>query len=60
MEGQDYNAIPVLYCAKCMSLKIMNDEVLGDYCPECGSTDIRETDIYSWKKLYRTRYHKDF
>ena len=55
-----YNAIPVVYCKNCLSLKIMvlNDNV--DYCDECGSTETEQTDIQSWLKMYKNRYGKNF
>ena len=55
-----YNAIPVVYCKNCLSLKIMvlNDKV--DYCDECGSTETEQTDIQSWLKMYKNRYGKNF
>lgn len=27
-----------------------------DYCDDCGSSDIEETDIETWESLYRERY----
>lgn len=58
LSTEEYNSIPVLYCKKCLSLKVMN--LVGmedfDYCDECGTTDIGETDIETWKKFYKERY----
>ena len=36
----EYNDIPVHYCKKCLSLKILifNNEV--DYCGDCSSADV--------------------
>jgi len=60
-DKQEYDDIPVLYCSRCLSLKIMEDDVMGDYCPECGSTDIQEANIEDWIKLYEKQYkHKPF
>lgn len=59
---EEYNSIPVLYCKKCLSLKVMN--LVGmedfDYCDECGSTDIEQTDIETWRNLYKERYGFDY
>ena len=52
---EEYNDIPVLYCGRCLSLRVMNDEVMGDYCPDCGSTDIREAHIEEWEKLVKEK-----
>lgn len=57
---EDYNAIPVVYCKNCLSLKIMvfNDKL--DYCDECGCTDTDSTDIESWREMYEKKYGKPF
>lgn len=31
-----------------------------DYCDECGSTNIEQTDIETWKKLFKERYGFDY
>lgn len=55
-EGKNYyNEIPVLYCADCLSLRIL-DVNETDYCEKCGSTNINQTDIGNWEKLYAARY----
>lgn len=57
----DYNAIPVLYCKRCLSLKIRDIPSLEDsnYCDNCSSTDIGECSIEEWETLYKNRYgHK--
>ena len=55
-----YDAIPVVYCKNCLSLKIMvlNDKV--DYCDECGYTDTESTDIKTWREMYKKKYGKPF
>lgn len=60
---EEYDNIPVLYCKNCLSLRIMSidDGISGiDFCDECGKTEIGETDIHAWEKMYRERYNKDF
>ncbi len=55
----EYNSEPVVFCANCYSLKIGQEEHLGDYCMCCGSTNLREASIEEWEKLYERRYgHK--
>lgn len=49
---EDYNSIPVYYCKKCTSLLIKADEIYGDYCRDCGSTDIGQTSIEEWEILH--------
>ena len=58
--NEDYNAIPVVYCKNCLSLKIMvlNDNI--DYCDKCGCTDTDSTDIESWREMYKKKYGKPF
>ena len=55
-----YNAIPVVYCKNCLSLRIMvlNDKV--DYYDKCGCTDTDSKDIESWREMYRKKYGKPF
>lgn len=47
---EEYNNIPVHYCAQCHSLKILTVSDF-DYCDECGSTHIEETHIDKWLEL---------
>ena len=53
MTKEEFNNEPVLYCKNCLSLRIMSDELIGDYCPDCGSTDIEECHIEEWLELKR-------
>lgn len=61
-QYNQYNDEPVFYCKSCLSLRIKTVAVdLGlDYCDECSSTDIGQSHIEEWKKLYRERYGFDF
>ena len=54
----DYNALPVYYCASCLSLKIMRVPNMDDacYCEECGNTHVEETGIHQWEELYKGKY----
>lgn len=54
---KEYNDVPVLYCRECMSLKIMSVDGM-DYCDKCGSTNIGETHIGEWEKMYADKYAK--
>lgn len=61
----DYNAIPVFYCKHCLSLNIKTvDESIDteylDFCANCGSTEIGQTDIHTWEKMYEQKYGKNF
>lgn len=61
----DYNAIPVFYCKHCLSLNIKTvDESIDteylDFCANCGSTEIGQTDIHTWEKMYEQKYGKKF
>jgi Zn finger protein HypA/HybF involved in hydrogenase expression len=59
---QEYNEEPVFYCKNCLSLKIKTVQVDSnlDYCDECGSTDIAQTNIEEWRDIYKNRYGIDF
>lgn len=58
MAKEDYNDDPVFFCKSCLSLKIKTVAIGSDldYCDECGSTDIEQTHIEDWSKMYRERY----
>jgi hypothetical protein len=57
----DYDSVPIAYCARCYSLKIKHEDALDeDCCAECGSTDIQETSIEEWEKKYERRYGHKF
>jgi hypothetical protein len=61
MNENSYNEEPVLYCKRCLSLKIKNIPVGDvDYCDECGATEIGETDINTWNKMYEEKYGHPF
>jgi hypothetical protein len=49
-----------LYCKNCLSLRIIEDDVAGDYCPDCGCADIGEMHIEDWLKLYKEKYGTNF
>lgn len=57
---EEYNAIPVYYCPHCLSLNIKILDNYLDYCDVCGCTDIETTDIFTWRKMYKERFGKDF
>jgi hypothetical protein len=61
-KGFDYDSIPVYYCKQCLSLKIKGvPSIPGmDYCDECNSTNIEQTTIEEWEKLYQQRYGYKF
>ena len=59
IKHAQYNDIPVEYCAHCLSLAIMDADGIP-YCNECGSTDIKEANIFDWENLYKTRYGKSY
>ena len=59
---EQYNNEPVFYCRHCLSLRIKT-VVEGsdlDYCDKCGSTDIGQTNIEEWRRLYKKRYGFDY
>lgn len=56
-QSSQYND-KVFYCKSCLSLRVKTVAVNSglDYCDECGSTDIGETSIEEWERLYKERY----
>ena len=59
-KSEDYDLEPVVYCARCYSLKIKYEEAIdSDCCLECGCSDTKVTNIQEWEKIYEQRYgHK--
>lgn len=58
---KDYDDEPVMYCAKCYSLKIRHEEQTDtDYCMDCGSTEVRTASIDEWERLFQGRYGHKF
>lgn len=59
-KPKDYDDEPVIYCAKCYSLKIVYEDIVGtDCCGICGCSDLLSSSIEDWEKLYTKRYgHK--
>lgn len=55
----EYDEEPVYYCKRCLSLAVKS---IGqyDYCDDCSCTDIGTTDIFTWEKMYKDKYGKEF
>jgi hypothetical protein len=62
LKDSKFSKEPVLYCKKCLSLRIRDIPGLEDsiYCDSCGSTDISECSIEKWKVLYKEKYGHDY
>ena len=62
MEKEEYNKEPVFYCTHCLSLKIKTIPGLEglDFCDDCGATNIQETDINTWRNMYKEKYGFDY
>lgn len=56
----DYDYEPILFCARCLSLKVKHEETIdADYCGDCGCSNINEAPFSEWEKLYEKKYgHK--
>tara|TARA_B100000768_G_C11280315_1_gene378198 strand:+ start:1892 stop:2245 length:354 start_codon:yes stop_codon:yes gene_type:complete len=60
-QKKDYDNVPVTYCKTCLSLKVKNIENPNvAYCVDCGNTDLEETHILDWEKLYEAEYGEKF
>ena len=57
-KKEEYNNEPVYYCMKCLSLNIRHIQHMteSEYCDNCGSADIGQTNINTWEELYKTKY----
>lgn len=61
IDVEKYNDEPVLYCPRCYSLNIQYEDAIGsDCCGECGCSDIEQTSIFVWEKMYIKRYGHPF
>lgn len=56
---EEYDSVPVVFCENCLSLNIISDCGI-DYCKDCGSTEINDTDIYIWRERYKRKFGKEF
>jgi hypothetical protein len=56
----DYDSEPILFCARCLSLKVKHEETIdADYCGDCGCSNIKEAPFSEWESLYEKKYgHK--
>lgn len=59
------NDEPITYCKTCLSIRIKtiefketNQEV--DYCTACSNTELDETHIYDWERMYEEKYGTKF
>lgn len=61
-DNKEFNNEPVFYCKHCLSLRIKAVPGMKDldYCDECGATDIAQTDIETWEKMYKERFGFDY
>ena len=60
LQKEDYDKEPVIYCATCLSLSIIDLKEQGEFCDKCGSTHVEQTDIETWKDMYKKKYGIDF
>lgn len=58
----EYDSIPVYYCTQCLSLRIKGIPGMKgmDFCDECNSTNVAQTDIFTWEEMYQNRYGYKF
>lgn len=62
VNKETYNEEPVFYCTHCLSLRIMGVPGMEDlnYCDDCGITEVAQTDIITWKQMYKDKYGFDY
>lgn len=54
LDKKRYNDIPVTYCPRCLSLRILSYNGF-DYCDDCDNTDLTEGHIDTWMELKKGR-----
>lgn len=54
-QHSTYDAEPVIYCKRCLSLAIRTENGT-DYCDKCGSTETDSANIFDWEVMYGTKY----
>ena len=60
MTKAEINREPVYVCKHCLSLNIQTDEFAGDFCADCGKTDITQLTLKQWEQLYYDTYGYKF
>lgn len=60
LTKEDYNKIPVFFCKRCLSLRIVSLNSSVDYCDTCGSVDIGQASIEAWENKYKEKYNKSY
>lgn len=60
-EDVNYNDESVFYCERCMSLRIrfVNGLSNSEYCDNCGSTEINQSNIEDWRQKFKDKYGYD-
>lgn len=59
--SNQYNDEDVHYCKNCLSLAV---QIIGDpedndsVCVQCNRTDIGQTDIFTWREMWKNKYGK--
>ena len=54
-----YNEEKVFWCARCLSLAILEEEGIC-YCKDCNGVHIHTGTIEQWNSLYYRKYGKKF
>lgn len=57
----EYDLEPIKYCTKCFSLAVKYEESIDvEFCGDCGCTNIGETTVEEWERLYEKKYGKRY
>ena len=58
-KKEQYNNTPLCFCRKCLSISIYSEDSL-EFCLDCGGTDLAESGIDNWKRLFYEEYGNDY
>ena len=55
MTKEEYNKVPLMYCQKCLSIKVKEEEGYS-ICGDCGNDTFEEDVINDWEYRFKLRY----
>jgi hypothetical protein len=59
-KRKTYDDVPVAFCSKCLSLKVLVTSENEDYCDNCGGTEVEYTDIKTWSDMAAKEFGDNF
>lgn len=59
MKKEDYNDVPVTYCADCLSLRVKEEDGYL-ICGGCGNDVFDSAHVDDWDKRFQMRYDSKY